>query len=144
MPTRTADILDRDNFLAHDMCVCNGKHCFVRCVLELPIRGIPGQLFGYGVWSTLAKAHFDLYCKSLDDPQRGRLGPWFGWFSTSLPGYPETLNLKCQVRPQNDFLRPLLELEPTDHPLAIEQRKGLTLDWPFEIYRLNGHDLGVI
>ncbi|WP_308294565.1 hypothetical protein [Streptomyces sp. RKAG290] len=29
--------------------------------------------------------------------------------------------------------RPLIELEPTDHPLAVEQRNGITLDRVREI-----------
>ena len=69
------------------------------------------------------------------------MGPWFGWFSNRLKGYPETLNLKCQVRPRSGRQRPLIELEPTDHPLAVEQRDGITLDRIFEIFALNGHDL---
>ena len=78
---------------------------------------------------------------SFDSGDQGRLGPWFGWFSNRLKGYPETLNLKCQVRPRSGRQRPLIELEPTEHPLAVEQRDGITIDRLLEIYSLNGHDL---
>jgi hypothetical protein len=69
------------------------------------------------------------------------LGPWFGWFSNRLKGYDDTLNLKCQVHPRPGRQRPWIELEPTDHPLAVEQRRGMTLDRLLEIYALNGHDI---
>jgi hypothetical protein len=40
---------------------------------------------------------------------------------------PSTLNLKTNVHTQPVGLRPLVELEPTDHPLAVEQRDGITV-----------------
>ncbi|MEV0465699.1 DUF2199 domain-containing protein [Nocardia tengchongensis] len=44
-----------------------------------------------------------------------------------LPLYePSTLNLKTKLRTQLPGTRPLVELEPTDHPLAVEQRTGIT------------------
>jgi hypothetical protein len=58
-----------------------------------------------------------------------------------LKGYPDTLNLKCQVLPQEGRQRPFVELEPTAHPLAVEQREGATFDRILEIYALYGHDM---
>ena len=37
------------------------------------------------------------------------------------------LNLKTRVHLRDDGMRPLIELEPTDHPLAVEQRAGISL-----------------
>jgi hypothetical protein len=45
------------------------------------------------------------------------------------------------VHPQPARQRPYIELEPTDHPLAVEQRTGITLDRLLELYALNGHDM---
>ncbi len=133
------------DILTPDFCVVDGGDYFVRCVLRLPLvgarSGAEPQAFSYGVWSSLSEANFRLYVDSFDSARQGELGPWFGWFSNSLKGYPETLNLKCRVHPQNDGQRPFLELEPTDHPLAVEQREGVTLDRLFDIFALNGHDL---
>jgi hypothetical protein len=60
-----------------------------------------------------------------NEADRIDLPPMFGWFSNSLPGYPETLNLKCSMYARTGGLRPLIELEATDHPLAIAQREGI-------------------
>jgi hypothetical protein len=49
--------------------------------------------------------------------------------------------MKCRVRPQNDSQRPLIELEPTDHPLSAEQQNGISLDRILDIYAENGHDM---
>jgi hypothetical protein len=51
---------------------------------------------------------------------------YFGWLCNSIPAYPETLHLKTAVHAREVGLRPLIELEATDHPLAIEQRDGIT------------------
>jgi hypothetical protein len=131
-----------NHVLTEDCCIIDGEHFFVRCVLELSIVGASDAVFGYGVWSTLSKKNFDIYLSHFDEGQRGELGPWFGWFSNRLKGYPDTLNLKCQVHPQPNRQRPLIEIEPADHPLAIEQRDGITFDRLLEIYALNGHDIG--
>jgi hypothetical protein len=54
--------------------------------------------------------------------------PYFGWLSTELPLYqPSTLSLKARVHTQPVGQRPFIEVEPTDHPLAVEQRTGITL-----------------
>lgn len=132
---------DRTDVLTEDFCVIEGRDHFIRCVLQLPIVGAADQFFGYGVWSTLSPANFSLYRETFDSGEQGELGPWFGWFSNRLKGYPDTLNLKCQIRPQNGRQRPLIELEPMDHPLAVEERDGITLDRLLEILALNGHDL---
>jgi hypothetical protein len=34
----------------------------------------------------------------------------------------------------DDSVRPYIELEPTDHPLAVEQRNGISVDRVAEIY----------
>jgi hypothetical protein len=44
------------------------------------------------------------------------------------------VNLKTMVHLRDNGLRPLVELEPTDHPLAVEQRTGITLECVAEIY----------
>jgi len=128
------------HFLADDYCVMEDEDYFVRCVLELPIVGTEDRL-GLGVWSTLLKKNFILYLQSFRDPNQGRLGPWFGWFSNRLSGYPDTLNLKCQVRPRDDRQRPTIEIEASDHPLSADQRNGISIDRLIELYAAHGHDL---
>ena len=119
----------------------DGEHFMVRCVLELPIIGSGGEVFGYGVWSSLTQSNFQLYLEHFDDGEPDESLSWFGWFCNSLKGYPDTFLLKCQVHPRTGRQRPLIELEPTDHPLAVEQRQGITFDRLLEIHAANGHDL---
>jgi len=129
------------NFLSEDFCVLEGQHFFVRAVLEMPIRGSGGKQFGFGVWSTLSRENFERYVATFDSGEQDELGPWFGWFSNRLEGYPDTLNLKCQVHLVSGRQRPRVLLEPTSHPLAVEQQRGITFDRLLDLYAINGHDI---
>ena len=113
--------------LTSDTCIWNNEHFFVRCVLEISYSDRDGAL-SFGVWSTLSDDNFRLYLEAWDKPDRSDLAPMFGWFSNQLPGYPDTMNLACEVRARNDGLRPLIALEPTDHPLARQQASGIRFD----------------
>jgi hypothetical protein len=143
-PRPNWEVLSSSNILTEDFCILNGEHFFVRALLRLPILGKPDVSFGFGIWTTLSRANFDLYVDTFDNGEQGSLGPWFGWFSNHLHGYPETFNLKCYVHPRSDLQRPLVELEPTQHPLAIEQQAGITFDRVLDIYAMNGHDLRTV
>jgi len=97
---------------------------FIRAVLVLPIRGTD-RTFEWGVWCSLSEASFREVAQRWSDPTRVDLGPQFGWLCTQLPFYPETMFLKTHVRQRPPGLRPLVELESTDHPLAVQQRDGV-------------------
>ena len=103
--------------------------------MEIPVRGAPGPLI-YGVWTSLSDNSFrrarELAAGAPLPPDEP---PWFGWFANSLDGYPETLLLKARVQARPGGMRPTIELEPTDHPLAVEQREGITAERLIEIVR---------
>jgi hypothetical protein len=56
--------------LSSDLCVIDSSDFFARGVLEIPIKEAE-DVFGWG--------------------------PWFGWLSNRLPGYPDTLNLRTHL-----------------------------------------------
>ena len=118
-----------------DFCVVDEREFFIRGCLEIPVRGAPGPLI-YGVWTSLSDNSFrrarELAAGAPLPPDEP---PWFGWFANSLDGYPETLLLKARVQARPGGMRPTIELEPTDHPLAVEQREGITAERLIEIVR---------
>lgn len=63
----------------------------------------------------------------------------FGWLATRLPYEPDTINLKTMVYIRRVGIRPYIELEPTDHPLAVEQRRGITIGRVQEIAEMILH-----
>ena len=122
-------------FLSPDVCTI-GEDRFIRGCLEIPLIG-RDERFVWGVWTSfsqdsLRRAYelWDAVEISADEPAR------FGWFSNELKQLYSglsTLNLKARVRFRPGNLRPLIELEPSDHPLAREQAQGITLERVQEI-----------
>ncbi|MDX2296351.1 MULTISPECIES: DUF2199 domain-containing protein [Streptomyces] len=122
-----------DSLLSSDQCVIRGEHFFVRGLIEIPVLG-SDEVFSWGVWVSLSRANFSRAADLWDTPGREAEEPYFGWLTTELLVYPATtLNLKTHVHTRPVGQRPLIELEPTDHPLAVEQRNGITLDRVREI-----------
>ena len=118
-------------FLTSDLCVLDNEHFFIRCVLPFRIRRTEDDLY-WGVWSTLSEVNFVRYQAAYDE-DTSDWEPMFGYLANRLPGYPDTLALKVSVQTQGEGDRPVLTLEPTDHPLAIEQRDGMSLEHVLEI-----------
>jgi hypothetical protein len=116
--------------LDDDLCIMDNEHFFIRGCIEIPIIGTDEHLI-WGVWVSLSEPNFNK-TKELWDNQE-LLEPMLGWLSTDLPCYPDTVNLKARVHPRANGIRPYIELEPTDHPLAVEYRNGVTVERVQEI-----------
>lgn len=112
--------------LTDDLCVIDEEQFYIRGCLELSV--VEGrQPFVWGVWSSLSKESFKRCFEIWEQEGRELEPPFFGWLSTALPLYPETLNLKTHVHTRPVGQRPFIELEATEHPLAVEQRQGITM-----------------
>lgn len=124
--------------------MCNEDFCrigndgFIRGVLRIPVHGL-NRYFGYGVWVSLSAEHFQRYAATFDEPAVEQGNSWFGWLCNRIPGYPDTLLLKTHVRLRPHPDRPDVELEPTDHPLALEQHRGISERRLQEILETNRH-----
>ncbi|HMJ08918.1 MAG TPA: DUF2199 domain-containing protein [Pyrinomonadaceae bacterium] len=129
--------------LSSDQCVIDGKYYFVLGRLEIPVIDTEEDLFSWNAWVSLSEASFDRMTELWEANGRELEQPYFGWLSTALPCYSEpTLNLKVHVHTRPVGERPFVELEPTDHPLAVEQRRGISLDRVQEIAELVLHGGG--
>jgi hypothetical protein len=118
--------------LSSDACVIDEKWFFVRGCLEIPVREHE-EPFSWGVWCSLSEENFQRYEKLFDRVAREAGESFFGWLCSAIPGYPDTQQLKTMVRVRPWPTRPLVHLEPTNHPLAVEQREGLTVERAREI-----------
>ena len=122
-----------------DDCTIEGKCFFARGCLEIPVKGAQDP-FVWGVWVSLSKASFTEWLAHFGKGERSHVGPFFGWLDTTIMPYPQTRNLKTRVHLRDNGVRPYIELEPTDHPLAIEQHRGITIDRVAEIYSIITHE----
>ena len=125
--------------LGSDDCVIDGKWFFIRGCLEIPVHG-EDQPFVWGVWVSLSKASFNKWKRSFHVRKRSHIGPFFGWLDAWLKPYPSTINLKTMVHLRDHGIRPWIELESTDHPLAVEQSSGISKERLAEIFTLMMHD----
>lgn len=111
-----------------DLCIIDDEYFFIRGCIEIPVRDGEGP-FIWDVWVSLSEGNFHKTNDYLEvEGREQKLEPMFGWLSTSIPCYPETINLKTMVHTRSVGVRPYIELEPTEHPLAIEQREGITIE----------------
>lgn len=131
-----------DSMLSSDQCVIQAQHFFVKGLIEIPVVG-SDDVFSWGVWVSLSQANFARALDLWEKPGRESEQPYFGWLSTGLPVYsPGTTNLKTHVHTRPVGRRPLVELEPTSHPLAVEQRTGITRERVREIAEAVLHPTG--
>ncbi len=122
-----------------DDCIIDGKWYFVRGCLEIPVHGAE-ESFEWGVWVSLSEASYRQWRDCFGQSKRSHIGPFFGWLNTWLKPYPDTVNLKTMAHLRDNGIRPRIELEPTEHPLAVEQREGISPERLAEIYALMMHE----
>lgn len=113
--------------LTDDQCVIDGEHFFIRGHIEIPIHDYPDTL-AFSVWSSLSEQSFRHMTDRWDDPDRDTDPPYFGWLCSPISVYPDTIHLKVSVQSRAPGFTPLFTLEPTDHPLAIDQHNGISAD----------------
>lgn len=136
--TVSSEERERRCSLSEDYCVIDDRDYFVRGCLEIPIIG-EQEPFIWGVWASLSRENFHRERRLAQDPKRVEEPPYFGWLTTRIRIYPDTSSLKTHVHSRQVGMRPFIELQPTDHPLAIEQRTGITLERVREIGELMEH-----
>lgn len=125
--------------LTDSQCVVDEKVFLIRGHIDIPVIG-SDDVFSWSVWCSLSEESFLEACDRWLEPDRVNDAPYFGWLMTSLPVYPETLHLKTNVQSREVGRVPLVTVEPTDHPLAVEQRNGMSRERIQEIAHALLHD----
>ena len=116
----------RDILIDTDLCVIGNKHFFIRGCLDIPIMGTR-CFFTWLVWVSLSQRSFNRAVDLWEVVGRESEPPYFGWLNTRIPGYPDTSSLKTNVHTLAVGKRPSILLKPTAHPIAIEQKEGITM-----------------
>jgi hypothetical protein len=127
--------------LTEQFCILDGELFFLLCDIDIPVLGAPGKFLTQSVWAMVAKSDFTYYVEAFAKRRQGGLAPWHGWLANALKGYPDTLDLPCTIMPRGETLRPSLRIDDGAHPLALEQRQGITFERILDLYALNEHDL---
>lgn len=127
-----------DVFLTEDLCVISNRFFFVRGCIEIPILGEDKPLV-WCIWTSISEQNFHAFKDLLAVEKRSSHDPFFGWLSNDIPAYPATRNLKTMIHLRNNGIRPYVEVEKNDHPLATEQAEGITVARLAEIYAASAH-----
>ncbi|MBF9141617.1 DUF2199 domain-containing protein [Hymenobacter properus] len=124
--------------LTESLCIIDDTHFFIRGRIEIPVIDST-EVFCWDVWTTLSEANFWRTNEVWHDPERVNEPAYFGWLQTSLPGYPETLNLKTLVHTQPVGSIPLIEVTEEGHPLSADQLSGITWQRVIELVEIALH-----
>ena len=119
--------------LTTDRCVIDRKEFCVRGRLEIPVID-RNDRFIWGIWASRLQEGYERIERLWNAELREHEPPIPGTLCSDLPIYPRTAGLTCSLhlRERRAGVR-RIELEPTDHPLAVEQRDGITLERVKEI-----------
>jgi hypothetical protein len=122
--------------LTRDQCVVDEEVFFVRGHIEIPIYDYSEPL-AFSVWSSLSEESFRHMGARWSSPGRASDPPYFGWLCSPISVYPNTLHLKLSVKSRPPGLTPLFTVELSDHPLALDQHSGITIEqWHEFAHRL--------
>lgn len=123
--------------IGSDTCIIDGREFFVLGCLEIPLAG-RSDIFKWLVWVSVSKKSFERITDLWETDIRDGEPPFFSWLSNNISIYPDTFALKTNLYLRNHGTRPYIHLEPTDHPLANEQRVGISLQRVQEIIAAYG------
>jgi hypothetical protein len=121
-----------------DLCRTPAGETFVFAVLEAPLVGGPQPVVEFGVWAQLGEDDFRRYYETYSDLDQAKIGPLASVLANEIAGFAGSFGLKATVLPQDHGERPLLKLEPGDHPLAVAQREGMPMRKVLQI--IHGED----
>lgn len=114
---------ERRCFLTSDLCVVDNEKFYVCGCLELPVADTDDVL-SLRVWVSVEERDFVEYQDLLGVQSRSDHGPYRGRLEAPIPTYPDTGEMTVALRVRDNGIRPLVQMEPTDHPLFTEQHEG--------------------
>jgi hypothetical protein len=79
------------------------------------------------VWVSISAEDFERAHLLWNEPRRVMEPPAFAELCNRIPGYPDTWHLPALLHTQPVGVRPVVELEPADHPLVADQKRGITM-----------------
>ena len=108
-----------------------GDTGFIRAVVNVPVVDAPTdgvQRFSWGVWVMVRGKDFrriilDTWESGMphDEPMPA------GVMGNEIPGYPNTLFMDVEIDARSATQRPSVYFKNGEHPLTIEQQRGITM-----------------
>lgn len=112
--------------LTADQCVVDGRRFYLRGRIPIPVAGM-AEPFLWGVWAEVNARYFLRTTELWSVAGREAEPPFPGRLDTNLFPFGNTLQLPVTVQTQVVGRRPHFVVTDSDHPLAVEQRLGITM-----------------
>jgi hypothetical protein len=126
------DDVDARVVMTKDQCVIDGTAFYLRGRFAVPVHGVE-EPFIWGVWAEVSPKNF-LRQQELWKTEGRETEPLFpGYLNNELPVYGDTLEMKLEIQTRPVGWRPHFFPKDQAHPLAVEQREGISLERVREI-----------
>lgn len=111
--------------ISSDICAIDRNRFFVRGLLPLRVKG-RRKKYCIGVWSEISEEAFSRIYSRWHDPDQANEPRLSGSLANRLPLHRNSsLGLPVAIQLTGPKTRPEFYLEPTNHPLYLEQAKGI-------------------
>jgi hypothetical protein len=115
-----------------EQCVIDRKTFYIRGRIPVPVHGLE-EPFIWGVWVELSPKTF-LRVDEMWNVEGRESEPVFtGYLNSEIAVYGSTYNLIVDVKTRPVGERPQFFVQDSEHPLAVEQRKGISMERVQEI-----------
>lgn len=111
---------------AESLCGIDKEHFFHRGRIVIPIIDHPEPLI-FNVWTSISEENLSTRTTQWNYPERIPNEPYCGWLQTIVPTYGDIINIKTNAQEEGVGTLPSIWITEEDHPLAVDQRNGITL-----------------
>ena len=132
------DELEKRVVITRDQCVIDGRDFYLRGRIPIPVIGLD-EPFIWGIWAEISPKNFLRSNAVWHSEGREREPAFPGWLNNKLFLFGNTINLEVSIQTQKVGWRPHFTVVDPSHPLAIEQRNGMTLQRVEEIAEMMLH-----
>jgi hypothetical protein len=124
--------LEQRVVITPDQCVIDDSVFYLRGRIPIPILGLD-EPFIWGVWAEISPKNFVRTIELWKTHGRESESPYPGWLDNEIALFGNTINLQVDIQTQVVGRRPHFAISDPHHPLAIEQRKGITISRVIQI-----------
>jgi len=121
-----------------DLCVIDNREFYVRGRIPVPIVGLD-EPFIWGVWAEVGPKDFMRTNEMWTTEGRELEAPFKGYLDSELFLFGNTINLEVMVQTQVVGRRPHFTVMDPQHPIAVDQRDGLTMERVIDIAEMILH-----
>lgn len=107
-----------------DLCIIRGERFFIRAVLPLPVKS-RADPYRIGLWVEVAQSDFERVYELWDSEEQRSEPPIPAVVANDIPITPGALGHAAELRLVGPSFRPDVLLQPSSHPIYIEQRSEI-------------------